>query len=106
MFWRRFFTAAKDAYIDVACSGIEANSSLQIEERYHIPLQNSFLIAKLFMVLHIRGQAILAVCIKSLSDILGSKELVSSALLPGIYLSTQVFEKLRGQSLPCKRELK
>lgn len=92
-FGDNFYTIAKGANIDVARSVIEAHSSLGIGEQYHQPLRNTFRKAKILMASHIPESSILAMCVKAMSDTLGPKGLVSSALVFRVYPFTHVLEE-------------
>lgn len=87
-----FLAVARGASIDIGKSGIEAHSSLGIGERYHQPLRNTFRKAKISMATHIPNSSILAMSVKAMNDTLGPEGFVPSALVFGVYPSTQVFE--------------
>lgn len=90
-----FHTIVNGAMIDIARSGIEAHSSLEIGERFPQPFKNKFRRAKISMMSHIPDSTILAICVKATNDTLGPERFVPSALVRGVFPSTQVFKKPR-----------
>lgn len=80
----RFIHIAKLADVEVGQTGVEANSSLGLGERYHEPLRSTFRKIKLSQPNAGRHLA-LSCAVKAINDTLGPEGIVPSALVFGEY---------------------